>query len=230
MSPIGEVLLLARGSVPLPEGSVLTAVAAALLDVPEPRVFGLASSVGLRPIRHNCGRGALVDIWRLADLNKLAKRRFSLADVATAEDKAAERAAVWRPSCPYCGSRPDFCGCAEKAAKIRAANPAVGDDTILTTLHRSDAASDRYRLENAERENRRRDRQTRLERANQATLPAGGNGPKSTEENQWLTDQQKSKRPPARRAKVGGRYVPRRRGPARAPAASAKVEPTAEAA
>jgi hypothetical protein len=220
MSPLCEVLLLARGSVPLPEGSVLTTVAAILLNVSEPKLFGLASAVGLRPLRHNCGRGALVDIWRLVDLNKLAKRRFSPGDVAAAEDKATERAAGWRPSCPYCGSRPGSCDCSEKATKMREANPAIGDDTILTTLHRADAAANRYRLENAERENRRRDRKTRLERANQATLPADENGVKSPMENQGLAGDYFKKR-----AKAGGHYVPRGRGPSRK-----LKEPTAEAA
>jgi hypothetical protein len=219
MTPLGEVLLLARGSVPLPEDLLLTSVAAEMLGLTEPRLFGLASSAGVRPFRHNCGRGSLVDCWRLVDLNKLVRRRFSNADIAVAEDKAAERSATCRPSCPYCGSCPDYCDCQLQTAKMREANPTIGDDELLIVMQRKFASSDRYHAKQGEIEHRRKGRRERLERANQATLPAARNGTNSTEENQGLADHQIHPRSPPRspmkREKFGGRYLPRRRGPTR---------------
>jgi hypothetical protein len=211
MSPLGDVLLFGRGWVPLPEHAVLTAVAAALLGVSEAQFRGMASAVGLRPGRHNCGRGGLVDTWRLPDLNKLAKRRLSPSDVAGAEATAAERAAGWSPTCPYCGWR-SGCSCAAKVASVRADNSVIGDDELMVSLHRKFAANDRNRLESAERENRRRGRKRRAEAQDQADLPARGLGANLDMENQGLGRHLSDKRP-----KVNGRYAPRSRGPDRKP-------------
>jgi hypothetical protein len=80
-------------------------------------------------------------------------------------------------------------------------------------MQRKLAAADHYRIE-AKTESPWEARKARLERANQATLPAAKNDAEPAREINGLQTTKKNSDPP-KRAKIGARYLPRRRGPAR---------------